>query len=124
MEFEKLLGKENPMLKSIRDRGFKVPSEIQKKSIPAILEGKDVVAGASTGSGKTLGFAAGLIKNTEKDGGIQGLILTPTRELAEQVADELRDFARYVADIHPAVPPPIITILLIFSCVLSITLFL
>ena len=95
MEFEKLLGKENPMLKSIRDRGFKVPSEIQKKSIPAILEGKDVVAGASTGSGKTLGFAAGLIKNTEKDGGIQGLILTPTRELAEQVADELRDFARY-----------------------------
>jgi ATP-dependent RNA helicase DeaD len=92
-EFEKLL-ETNPILKSIKDRGFKEPTEIQKKSIPFILKGKDVIAGASTGSGKTLAFAAGLIKNTEKDKGIQGLVLTPTRELAEQITNELIDFSR------------------------------
>lgn len=93
--FEELLGKENPMLGIIRDREFKNPSEIQEKSIPVILKGKDVIAGASTGSGKTLAFAAGLIKNVEKRCGIQGLVLTPTRELAEQIANELSKFSRH-----------------------------
>jgi len=91
--FEILLGKDSPLLVSINDRGFKVPSEIQEKSIPEILDGKDVIAGASTGSGKTLAFAAGLIKNVKKDFGIQGLVLTPTRELAEQITKELLDFS-------------------------------
>ncbi len=94
-EFEKLLGKENPLLASIKDREFDVPSEIQEKTIPIILEGKDVIAGAATGSGKTLAFAAGLINNIEKGKGIQGLILTPTRELAEQVTSQLLDFSKY-----------------------------
>jgi len=93
--FENLLGKENPLFKSIADRGFETPSEIQEKSIPLILKGHDVIAGASTGSGKTLAFAAGLINNVKKGYGIQGLVMTPTRELAEQITSELMDFARY-----------------------------
>ncbi len=93
-QFTKLLGINNPILKSISDRGFRVPTEIQEKSIPEILKENDVIAGASTGSGKTLAFAAGLIKNIKKDYGIQGLVLTPTRELAEQVANEISDFSQ------------------------------
>ena len=69
MEFEKLLGKDSHLLKSLKDRNFKTPTEIQEKSIPDILNGKDVIAGASTGSGKTLAFAAGLINNVEKNHG-------------------------------------------------------
>lgn len=92
--FEKLLKKSNPILHSIKERGFEAPLEIQEKSIPAILQGKDVIAGASTGSGKTLAFAAGLIHNVEKNHGIQGLVLTPTRELAEQVTTELLRFSK------------------------------
>ena len=94
-KFEKLLGKDSPLFKAIADRGFTEPSEIQEKSIPAIVEGKDVIAGAATGSGKTLAFSAGLVNNVEKDKGIQGLVLTPTRELAEQITKELVDFAKY-----------------------------
>jgi ATP-dependent RNA helicase DeaD len=94
-KFEKLLGKNSPLFRSILDRGFDEPSEIQEKSIPAIMNGKDVIAGAATGSGKTLAFASGLVKNVDKDKGIQGLVLTPTRELAEQITRELIDFAKY-----------------------------
>ena len=95
MKFEKILEKDSALLKSVNDRGFEEATEIQEKSIPAILEGKDVIAGAATGSGKTLAFAAGLVKNIEKGKGIQGLVLTPTRELAEQITNELIDFSRY-----------------------------
>jgi len=51
-KFEQLLGKDSPLLKTIRARGFQEPTEIQEKAIPLILEGKDVIGGASTGSGK------------------------------------------------------------------------
>jgi len=91
--FTELLGEKNPILKSIEEKKFEIPTEIQEKAIPAVLEGKDVIGGASTGSGKTLAFAAGLIKNAKKDHGIQGLVLTPTRELAEQVATEIAHFS-------------------------------
>jgi len=94
-KFEKILGKDNPLTLAIKDRGFSEPSEIQEKSIPKILEGKDVIAIASTGSGKTLAFAAGLVHNIKERQGIQGLILTPTRELAEQITKELSNFSKY-----------------------------
>ncbi|MFZ3170332.1 MAG: DEAD/DEAH box helicase [Candidatus Methanoperedens sp.] len=82
-------------MRSIRDERFESPSEIQEKSIPLIIEGKDVIAGSATGSGKTLAFAAGILKNAEKGRGIQALVLTPTRELAEQVAQALSKFSKY-----------------------------
>jgi superfamily II DNA/RNA helicase len=91
-KFEKL-GLCEHVLKVISSKKFEKPSEIQEKTIPLILEGKDVIGGSATGSGKTLAFGAGMIKNTEKGKGIQGLILTPTRELAEQVSCALEEFS-------------------------------
>lgn len=91
--FEKILGKDNPLLKAIKSKGFEEPTEIQEKSLPLVLEGKDIFGQAATGSGKTLAFAAGLINNSIKGHGIRGLVLTPTRELAEQVAKETEYFA-------------------------------
>ena len=66
MERFRKLGIIEPILKSIEEQKFEHPSEIQEKAIPLIIEGKDVIAGASTGSGKTLVFAAGIIKIAEK----------------------------------------------------------
>ncbi len=93
-QFEKL-GLCEHVLKVIKNKKFEKPSEIQEKTIPLILEGKDLIAGSATGSGKTLAFGAGMIKNAEKGKGVQGLILTPTRELAEQVAGAMEEFAYY-----------------------------
>lgn len=92
-KFEQILGSESPLLKTIRARNFQEPTEIQEKAIPLVLQGKDVIGQAATGSGKTLVFAAGLIRNASKGHGIKGLVLTPTRELAEQVAKEVAQFA-------------------------------
>lgn len=89
------LGISEPILKSIKDEKFENPSEIQEKAIPLILKGKDVIAGSATGSGKTLAFASGILERAEKGQGIQALILTPTRELAEQVAQALKTFSKY-----------------------------
>lgn len=89
------LGIIEPILKSIQEQKFEKPTEIQEKSIPLILEGKDVIAEASTGSGKTLAFASVIIKEMEKGKGIQALILTPTRELAEQVSNALQIFSKH-----------------------------
>ncbi|MCG2727579.1 MAG: DEAD/DEAH box helicase [Candidatus Methanoperedenaceae archaeon] len=84
-----------PVLRSINDEKYEKPSEIQEKSIPLILAGKDVIAGSATGSGKTLAFASGIIQSSERGKGIQALVLTPTRELAEQVAKALMKFSKY-----------------------------
>ena len=95
MEKFKALGITEELLKAIVDQRFEVPSEIQEKSIPLILEGKDVIGGSSTGSGKTLAFAAGIIHNVVRAKGLQALILTPTRELAEQITKAIHTFAKY-----------------------------
>ena len=92
MKFEDLkLNKE--LLQSIKELGFQNPTEIQEKSIPPILEGKDVIGDSATGSGKTLAFGVGIIKQVIPKQGLQALIVTPTRELAEQVKDSLRKFS-------------------------------
>ncbi len=95
MEYFGKLGIIEPILKSIKEAQFERPTEIQAKAIPPILAGKDVIAGAATGSGKTLAFAADIIEKSERGAGIQALVLTPTRELAQQVAAALGDFSRY-----------------------------
>ena len=84
------LGISEHTLNAIKILGFKTPSEIQEKAIPLVLSGKDVIAGASTGSGKTLVFGTVIIHNSKPDYGIQGLILAPTRELAVQITKELK----------------------------------
>src|SRR3972149_11859618 len=91
----KKLGLSEQLLKAIKEEGFEAPREIQEKAIPLALAGKDIIGGSATGSGKTLAFGAGIIEKTVKGGGVQALILTPTRELAEQVAEAIRGFSRY-----------------------------
>lgn len=91
----KKLGLPEHLLKAIQDEHFVTPSEIQERSIPLILQGKDVLAGSATGSGKTLAFGAGVIERTIPGAGVQALIMTPTRELAEQVAQSLKTFSKY-----------------------------
>jgi len=95
MDKFKNLGISVPLLKSIKYEHFDNPTEIQEKSIPLILAGKDIIAGSATGSGKTLAFACGILQNSEKGKGIQALIMTPTRELAEQVAGALTKFSTF-----------------------------
>jgi ATP-dependent RNA helicase DeaD len=95
MEGFRRLGVIAPILKAIEDMGITEPTEIQRKSIPAVLKGQNVIAGSATGSGKTLAFGCGLIQKAEKGKGVQALVLTPTRELAEQVFKELKKFAKY-----------------------------
>lgn len=95
MEKFKKLKLSESLFKAIEDSGFKEPTEIQEKAIPPILEGKDVLGSAMTGSGKTLAFGAGIIENVEKGKGIQSLVLTPTRELAEQVSQSIKKFSKH-----------------------------
>ena len=90
----KELGIESPILRIIDQQGFSEPTEIQTKTIPLGLAGKDLVAMSATGSGKTLVFATVIMHNIDRDGGLQAVILTPTRELTEQVAQVLRIFAK------------------------------
>lgn len=90
----KELGLSKDIIEVLEELRFKSPSEIQKKTIPLILAGNDVIGNAATGSGKTLAFAAGIIKKTIPGKGIQALVLTPTRELADQNAKVLRVFAK------------------------------
>src|SRR3989338_5251783 len=95
MEKFKQLNLSEELLEAIQREGFDSPSEIQEKTIPLVLAGKDVIGGSATGSGKTLAFGAGLIQHTEHGRGVQALVLTPTRELADQVTKALRLFSKY-----------------------------
>src|SRR5690606_37915253 len=84
------------ILKAISDLGFEEPSPIQEACIPIIIEGKDVIGQAQTGTGKTAAFGIPVVQavNPEKLA-VQAIILTPTRELAIQVSAELRKIAKY-----------------------------
>jgi ATP-dependent RNA helicase DeaD len=95
MEKFKKLGLSEALLKAILEEGYEAPREIQEKAIPLALAGKDIIGGSATGSGKTLAFGAGIIEKSVKGAGIQALILTPTRELADQVAMALRGFSKF-----------------------------
>ena len=89
MKTFKELGLNEKLLGTLLSLGIKIPSEIQEKAIPLVLAGHDVIGGSATGSGKTLAFASGIIEKVQKNKGVQALILTPTRELAEQVANSI-----------------------------------
>ncbi len=94
MEKFRQLGLHESILQVIKAKGFSEPSEIQAKTIPLVVEGKDVIGSSATGSGKTLAFGAGIIDRMKRGSGLQLLVLTPTRELAEQVATTLRMFSQ------------------------------
>ncbi len=84
------------MLENLNNLKYTTMTEIQKETIPSILDGKDILAQAKTGSGKTAAFGIGLLENLNTDRyRIQAMVLCPTRELAAQVTDELRRIARF-----------------------------
>ncbi len=88
------LGLNKEIVDVLEKLGFKTPSEIQEKAIPFAVKGRDIIGGSMTGSGKTLVFASAIIENLIPSGNIQALVLTPTRELAEQVGTAIRKFGK------------------------------
>jgi superfamily II DNA/RNA helicase len=94
MSFEKLGLNEN-IAKALEEIGITNPTDIQKEAIPHILSGKDVVGISKTGSGKTAAFGLPIVELTQNTGQIQTLIMSPTRELAVQIAKELKKWSKH-----------------------------
>lgn len=87
-------------LANLENMGYEFMTPIQEHSIPLVLEGRDIIAQAQTGSGKTAAFGIGMLQAINPRWfAIQGFVLCPTRELATQVAGELRKLARYLDNI-------------------------
>lgn len=90
------------LLKAIKDQGYTTPTPVQAQAIPFILEGRDMLAGAQTGTGKTAGFTLPLLhilshkKNVKTHRKIRALILTPTRELAAQVGESVKIYGKHL----------------------------
>jgi ATP-dependent RNA helicase DeaD len=82
------------VLAAIKSAGFSSPSPIQVQAIPFVLAGRDIVAQAHTGTGKTAAFGLPAISNMKLNAGVEVLVITPTRELATQVSDELYKYGR------------------------------
>ena len=94
-------GLNDELMRAINDVGYETPSPIQLKTIPLLLEGKDIVGQAQTGTGKTAAFALpGLQKIDTKSSKVQVLVLTPTRELAIQVAEAFHTYAKHLGRIR------------------------
>jgi len=91
------LGLKPELLRAVADKGYTVPTPIQLEAIPAVLSGRDVLAGAQTGTGKTAGFTLPLLQKLGARGARnpRALVLTPTRELAAQVAQSIQDYGKY-----------------------------
>jgi len=90
-----------PVLKVLDDVGYEIPSPIQAQTIPLMLEGKDVIGQAQTGTGKTAAFALPILTNLDlKQKSPQVLVLAPTRELAIQVAEAFQKYATHIKGFH------------------------
>lgn len=84
------------VLKGVIELGFKIPSPVQKSAIPIILEGHDLIAQAQTGTGKTAAFAIPILNMLENKSQIEALVITPTRELAMQISDEVFKLGKFL----------------------------
>ncbi|MCK5680173.1 DEAD/DEAH box helicase [bacterium] len=97
MSFDKL-GLLPRLLETVREQGYTIPTPIQEQAIPVILEGRDVLGGAQTGTGKTAAFALPVLQNLSQSGRISKrprcLVLTPTRELAAQVGESMAVYGK------------------------------
>lgn len=94
MTFDEL-GLAAPILQAVNDCGYETPTPIQQQAIPVVLEGKDVIGASQTGTGKSAAFALPLLSKIESNGQPQVLVLEPTRELADQLAESFRAYAKY-----------------------------
>lgn len=92
----------NPqLLKAVNELGYEMPSPIQLRTIPILLAGKDLIGQAQTGTGKTAAFALPILDKIDvKSRAVQALVLTPTRELAIQVAEAFHSYAKYLGQIR------------------------
>ena len=97
------LGLSADILRAVSERGYSAPTPIQIKAIPLVLQGLDILAGAQTGTGKTAGFTLPMLQilseNSTKESSrpIRALVLTPTRELAAQVAESVKTYSKYLS---------------------------
>lgn len=102
MSFSKL-GLMAELVRAVSDEGYTTPTPVQQQAIPVILQGRDILAGAQTGTGKTAGFTLPLLqrlherKLTNKRNQVRALILTPTRELAAQVAESVDTYGKHLS---------------------------
>lgn len=101
------LGLSDPLLRAVANKGYTEPSPIQVKAIPLILRGRDLLASAQTGTGKTAGFTLPILQLLAKNPPrrqrpVRALVLTPTRELAAQILENVKSYGKYL-DIKSAV---------------------
>ncbi|SMF55192.1 ATP-dependent RNA helicase RhlE [Alteromonadaceae bacterium Bs31] len=107
MSFEDL-GLSQPIAKAVAEQGYTTPTPVQEKAIPAVLDGRDLMAAAQTGTGKTAGFTLPILQQLSKGSSAQAnqvraLILTPTRELAAQVAESVKTYSKHLPYIRSVV---------------------
>lgn len=95
MTFEALNVKQE-LVKGLNEMGVKEPTDIQKKTMPLIKQGRDVIGISKTGSGKTISFGVPLLENIKHEQEVQFLVIAPIRELAVQISNEMKKFGRYV----------------------------
>jgi len=100
-----------PILKAVAEKGYTEPSPIQAQAIPAVISGRDIMAAAQTGTGKTAGFTLPLLERLSKGqakgkrvqpNNVRALVLTPTRELAAQVSESIATYGKYL-NLHSTV---------------------
>ncbi len=93
-------GLDEKIIRAVTEMGFEYMSPIQKAAIPVMLEGRDIIGQAQTGTGKTAAFGIPLLQKVDPTNKhLQAVVLCPTRELAMQAADDIRDFAKYMSGI-------------------------
>jgi ATP-dependent RNA helicase RhlE len=96
------LGLSEPILRAIKDEGYTTPTPVQQQAIPVIMNGKDILAGAQTGTGKTAGFTLPILQRLSQSPkpkgkrAVRALVLTPTRELAFQVYESVKNYGKYL----------------------------
>ena len=104
----KELNLSQPLLRAVSEVGYTQPSPIQGKAIPPVLEGRDLLGCAQTGTGKTAAFALPMLHRlaatpARKEGAVRALILTPTRELALQIGESFSDYGKYLSLRHTVI---------------------
>ncbi|XOQ43900.1 MAG: RNA helicase [Clostridium sp.] len=92
------------IIRAVEELGYRTATDIQSGAIPLILEGKDLIGRSSTGTGKTAAFGIPIVQMTALGSGTRGqvLILSPTRELAMQISNELHKYAKYLSGVSMA----------------------
>ena len=99
MSFKKL-GLSTELLSAVREQGYTEPTPVQRQAIPAIIHGRDIIAAAQTGTGKTAGFTLPLLHrlldNQKAGKQVRALIVTPTRELAAQIHESVKTYGKYL----------------------------